>query len=290
MLSTVESFACRIQGRIIRIARLQNEWYEFISHPSNVADNVKGWDQTIDLFTFLPEISSTPVAHPYYSEPESVAVIPVTTYENWWTRQSSDKTRNMARKAGKKGIEIRVARFDDDFIRGIMAINDESPVRQGMPYWHYRKDFESVRREHASFLEESEFIGAYLGAELVGYVKLVHGNGKSSIMQILSKIAHRDKAPNNALVAKCVEICAQRKVPFLHYATWSRRGLGDFKISHGFQRFDIPRYYIPINTRGALFLKVGFHRPLKDHLPDSLKDFFAVMRQRWYSLKYSTVP
>jgi hypothetical protein len=277
-----------VRGRLFRTAKLRNEWYDFVTDPSDFITKMRNSGVKTDLFTFLSEIHDRQPKYNFHHEHDSIAVIPLTTYENWWKKQISDKTRNMARKAAKKGVEIKVVNFDDDFVRGIMALNDESPIRQGKPYWHYRDDFETVKRENITFVEQTEFIGAFLGTELIGYIKLVKGNGKASIMQILSKIAHRDKAPNNALMAKAVEICTERKIPYLHYAYWSRRGLGDFKIHHGFERFDIPRYYVPLNGKGAIILKCQLHHKLKDRLPKKWIDFFTQWREKYYSLKYNT--
>jgi hypothetical protein len=276
------------RGRFFRTVKLRNEYYDYLTDPSDFIAKMRNSGAKIDLFTFLSEIHDRSPKYNFYHEHDSIAVIPLTTYENWWKNQISDKTRNMARKAAKKGVEIKVVNFDDDFVRGIKAINNESPVRQGKPYWHYREDFETVKRENITFVEQTEFIGAFLGTELIGYIKLVKGNGKASIMQILSKIAHRDKAPNNALMAKAVEICAEKKIPYLHYAYWSRRGLGDFKINHGFERFDIPRYYVPLSGKGAVILKCQLHHKLRDRLPEKWIDFVTYWRGKYYSLKYNT--
>jgi len=121
---------------------------------------------------------------------------------------------------------------------------------------------------------------------LIGFVKLVHGKDVSSLLHILSKTAHRDKAPTNALIAKSVELCAERKIPFLHYGIWSRRGLGDFKKHHGFIRFDVPRYYIPLNLKGKVMLALKLHRRAVDWVPPRLQDRFVQLRNRWNSIKY----
>ena len=70
--------------------------------------------------------------------------------------------------------------------RGITKIYNESPMRQGKPFWHYGKDFETVRRENATFLNRSYFIGAYFENELIGFIKLVYEKNFASMMQIIS--------------------------------------------------------------------------------------------------------
>jgi hypothetical protein len=283
---TIDGIDLDLGGRFFKLAKLHNEHYDYLPDPAAFIAKLKNSGAKIDLFTFVSEIHGRSPKYGFHQEPDHLAVIPLTTYENWWKHQISDKTRNMARKAAKKGLEIKTVRFDDDFVRGIQGINDESPVRQGKPYWHYREDFETVKRLNITFGEQSEFIGAYLGSELVGYIKLVRGNGKASIMQILSKIAHRDKAPNNALMAKAVEICTEMNIPALHYAYWSRRGLGDFKISHGFQCFDIPRYFVPLTRKGALVLKLRLHHKLKERVPEKWMDIYIHWRAKFLAMKY----
>jgi len=47
-----------------------------------------------------------------------------------------------------------------------------APSARGKPNVHYGKDIHTVRKEEATFLDRSIFIGAFLGEELIGFVKL----------------------------------------------------------------------------------------------------------------------
>ena len=47
--------------------------------------------------------------------------------------------------------------------------------------------------------------------------------------------------------------------------------LDSFKVSNGFSKFDLTRYYIPLSTKGRIAIKVGLNRELKDALPQWLK-------------------
>ena len=38
------------------------------------------------------------------------------------------------RRAEKRGVVVREVPFDDDLVRGIVEIYDETPIRQGGPY------------------------------------------------------------------------------------------------------------------------------------------------------------
>ena len=53
--------------------------------------------------------------------------------------------------------------------------------------------------------------------------------------QIISKIAQRELAPTNVLLAKAVERSAGKGFPYLVYAYWLDDRLGDFKRSDSFQ-------------------------------------------------------
>lgn len=276
-----------ISGRFIRIARLKAEYYEFVDDPSNFIAKAKSNEVSADLFTFVLGVGDRNTRYDFHTEIDNISVLPITTYENWWKRQINDKTRNMIRKAQKKAVDVRVIKFSDDLVKGIVEIYNESPTRQGKPFLHYGKDFETVKRGHISYMERSEFIGAFYKNELIGFVKLVHGNGVSNLMQIIAKIAHRDKAPTNALISKAVEICARLNVPYLHYGVWSRRGLGGFKKHHAFQRFEVPRYYIPLNYRGRLILKLGLHHKIVNLLPENWVDILLSLRSKWSSRRYN---
>ena len=88
----------------------------------------------------------------YYTEWESIAVLPVTTFTHWWSKQIKPETRNLIRKAEKKGVEIREARYDDEFVRGMTAVFNETPIRQGRRFWHYGKDFETVKQQFSRYI------------------------------------------------------------------------------------------------------------------------------------------
>jgi len=271
---------------VVRTVKLRSEYYECIDDPRDFVDKLKDAGVKGDLFTFLQEIGDTDPKHSFRLEWDSLAVLPVSTYENWWKKQINDKTRNMVRKAHKAGVELQTMEFNDDLIRRIKDVYDESPLRQGKRFTHYGKDLDTLRREHSSFLERSDFIGAFYGDELIGFIKLVHGRNASSLLQIVSKLAHRDKAPTNALIAKAVEICAQRNTRYLHYGVWSKRGLGDFKHHHGFERMSIPRYFIPMTVTGKVILRLNCHHKPTYYLPDNWKEKWVALRGRWSLWRY----
>jgi hypothetical protein len=101
-------------------------------------------------------------------------------------------------------------------------------------------------------------------------------------------VRHRDKSPNNALLAKAVEVCAERRVRQLVYALWPRGPLREFKRHNAFEPVRLPRYYVPLTVRGAAALKLGLHRSLGDRLPEKAVERFRNIRSRLYAVRYGT--
>src|SRR5262249_33276549 len=145
-----------------------------------------------DVFSCLQKTVDREPKQGMYHEAESISVIPLSTYEHWWKKQLNDKTRNMIRKAGKAGVETPIVPFDDQLVQAIVELYNENPMRQGKPFAHYGKDFATIKRDHESYLDRSVFIGAFHGEQMIGFIKLVHGDGVSNLMQILSMISQRD--------------------------------------------------------------------------------------------------
>jgi hypothetical protein len=280
-----ENIQIRVDGRIVRIARLKTEYFESLEAPVEFVEHLKKNRVKADIFTFLQSVTDIEPRYACMRRHDSLAVMSITTFEHWWKSQINDKTRNMIRRSQKARVQVRIAEFNDDFVKGIKGIYDESPYRQGIPFKHYGKDLETLRKSHATFIERSDFVGAYNGDELIGFIKLVHSKGFSSLMQIVSKTSSRNKAPTNALIAKAVEICSQRSISWLMYGVWSKRGLGDFKRHHAFNRHDVPRYYVPLTVWGKVALNLGLHLRLKERLPEVLIEFAVGLRRKWYSYK-----
>ncbi len=279
----------RVGGKFPRIARLKAEYYEYVGEPRAFVEKLRATRCRAHLFTFLQETPERNPKHAFHRECESISVISISTFDHWWKKQVNDKTRNMVRKAQKAGVELRKVEFSDDFVQGIVKIYNESPVRQGKPFNHFGKDFATIKREHSEYLDRAELIGAYYKEELIGFVKLVHGRGVSNLMNIISLISHRDKAPTNALIARAVEICAERGFPYLHYGLWSKRGLGDFKKHHAFERIDVVRYFVPLNVQGSIALGLKLHRNLADVLPENVVNVLVGWRAKW-SVRRQIIP
>jgi Acetyltransferase (GNAT) domain len=274
-----------IEGNALRIANLEQEWYEDIQDPETFVNELAKTEAKPDILSFWQRLPDTQPKYSYSMETEPIAALPIKSYSYWWDKQIDCKTRNMVRKSQKKGVTVRMVSFDDEIVRGMTSIFNETPIRQGRRFLHYGKDFETVKREFSRFLFREEIFGAYVGEELVGFIMLADAGRYAYLGQIISKIARRDLAPNNALLAKAVERCAEKGIPYLAYALWLEDGLGGFKRSNGFQRFDLPRYFVPLTPKGKLALKLGFHRGWKGAVPKHLRQPLKNLRKRWYDLR-----
>jgi hypothetical protein len=283
---TINGKRIMIEGNVLRIAKLdpwfQQEWFEDVENPEMLIDALQKSKDRPDILTFWQRLPNTEPKYSYPMELDSIAALPIKSYSFWWENKIDRKVRNKVRKAQKNGVIVKPATFDDRFVRGITSIFNETPIRQGRHYLHYGKDFETVKRQFSRFLFREEIFGAYLGEELVGFIMLAYAENYAYLGQIVSKIAHRDLAPNNALLAKAVERCAEKGVPYLVYALWLEDSLGDFKRSNGFKKFDLPRYFVPLTSKGKLALKLGLHRGWKAALPNRLKRPLKKLRKFWH--------
>ncbi len=283
----------RIRGRLIRIGFVDGEGYQFLEEPEAALESLRISKPRIDLFTFIQKLSDTSPKYTYSMEWDNFAALRVSTYDEWMTKQIDFKVRNKVRKATKNGVVVREVPFDDAYVRGIHAIYNESPTRQGKAFWHYGKDLETVRKMNATFMDRSIFIGAFLDGDLIGFVKLVFDETRSQagLMQIVSMIRHRDKAPTNALIAQAVRSCAERGISYLWYANMSygnKRDYGnaDFKRHNGFQKIELPRYYVPLTLAGRMALRLGLHHSMADWIPEPVAATYRRIRRQWYAIRF----
>jgi hypothetical protein len=275
-----------ISGRLVRTVRRTEEWYEDLDDPASFVEALMRSRVKADLFSFCQRLPHLEPQHVYHMERESIAVLPITTYEHWWKAQINNKTRNLVVKARKKGVVVRESAFDDEFVRGMTAIFNETPIRQERPFRHYGKSFETVKREFARYLFREQLFGAYIDDELIGFIMLADAGRFATLTQIISMVRHRDKSPNNALIAKAVEVCAERHIPNLVYALWPRGALREFKRHNGFVQVDLPRYFVPLNARGRIGLALKLHRSAIGFLPERVVLFFRDLRSRFYARRY----
>jgi hypothetical protein len=285
----------KLQGKFIRIARIVGEKYLYLEDPAPVIAGLAKCDERVDLFTFIQKLPETSPKHEYPMVWDNLAVLEVSTFENWGKNQIRSYARNRSRQAEKRGVSLREVPFDQTLIRGIWEVYNETPVRQGRPNTHYGKDIETVGREAATFPDYSIFIGAFIGDSLIGFVKLVTDETRTqaNLMNIVSMVKHRDKAPTNALIAHSVRVCAERGIRYLVYQnfTYGNKkpdGLTNFKEVNGFQSVNVPRYYVPLTSIGRVALRLKLHRRIADLIPAPVAEKVRDLMSFWYNRKYKS--
>jgi hypothetical protein len=268
-------------GTLVRTLTVAPECHDRFGDPMQWVRRLRAGGSAADLLVCGQRIPDTRPRAGLQCDWESLAALKITTYEDWLIQRSKDTRKNIQR-ASKRGVIVRECRYDDAFVAGIKSIYDESATRQGKPFWHYGKDLETVRRENGTYMSESVLLGAFVGDEMVGFLKYFVSGRCASTLQVISKLAHRDKKTNNALIAKAVECCAAQGIEYLQYGVWSEGSLGEFKISNGFTRFEMPRYTIALTWRGRAALALKLHRNWRDHLPAAWVQPLRAARRAWY--------
>jgi hypothetical protein len=279
-----------VQGRWLRMASVRGEeWMEgdAVRDPELFITQLKNGPLQADVLTFAQKLPITKPSYSYPMEWDNAAAIPITTYKDWWEGRLPQVARKNVRRAQKRGVAVKAVKFDDELVNGIVGIFNESPIRQGRPFTHYGKSFETVKNEISTMLDRSEFIGAYHDGELIGYVKLVYMGKVASILNIVSKSQHYDKRPTNALIAEAVKTCEAKGVAYLVYGKYAygnktNSPLAEFKGRNGFEQVPFPRYYIPLTVRGAIATRLKLYRGLTGMLPGSVISFLVGVRSTFY--------
>lgn len=279
-----------VSGKLLKIAEIFDEYWvekKNLPKPSLVLDILKKMDQPPDMFTFAQRVPDAKPEYNYPYEWANYAVMELETYDHWLKKQISSAAKRNVNSSQKKGVEVKVVPYDDDYVRGIMSIYNETPVRQGRKFWHYGKAFDAVKAENGTYAERSTYLAAYYQEEMIGYLKIVWDETTAALMQILSKLAHYDKRPNNALFAEAVRQCCARGIKHFSYESYvygnkTDNTLTEFKRSNGFIRMDVPRYFVPLTAKGSLALRVGLHKNPKEKIPPELLKRYIQLRTRWY--------
>jgi len=237
-----------------------------------------------DIFSFWQRFPDTKPRYKFKMEWDNVAVLEIKTFPDWW--QSIDrKTRNMVRKAEKSGVVVREVVPDEKFWKGVVEIYNETPIRQGRPFRHFGKELVDVKSKFKLWIPQSTFIGAYFGPELIGFMQLLHSDKYTLTSQILSRMNYFVKAPNNIMISKAVEICANKGIKYLIYAKMSGGTLGQFKRSNGFVERHVPRYYVPLTLKGKIILSLHLHHGIRGIIPQLVKDKLRPIRKKYYEWK-----
>jgi hypothetical protein len=282
------------RGKWIKTAAIRDQDVaegELVKDPATFVAQLRRSGLKADVLTFFQRPPDLQPKFPYHYDMENLAAVPITTFNDWWESLPQEARKN-TRRSAKRGVTVRVVPFDDELVRGIHKLCDETPVRQGKPFWHYGKDFETIKKAHATYLERSDFIGAYFENQLIGFIKLVYVDRLALIFHILAFNDHYDKRPLNALLTKAMEVCAQKGVGYFVYGQYvygnkTQSTLMEFKRRNGFQKIDYPTYYIPLTWKGWIYVRLRLYRGLVGLLPApvlrralALRDWLHEKRQK----------
>lgn len=256
-----------------------------LPHPEDVVSAVTKSKLKVDVVVVGQDFRRPqPLYENLSHEIDNVAGIELAGYEEW-LKGLSQSTRRNVRLAERRGVEIRVSDYSEEFASGIKGVDDECSVRQGRPFWHYGKPLTAVFQENGTYRDSSDFIGAYYDGEMIGFIKVVNVGGLSRIMQILGMTTHFDKKPMFALVAKAVELACAREATHLTYCKYEYDGqpdstIAEFKRRLSFEKYEYPLYVVPVNAKGRLGVRMGAHKGLGALLPQPVIDRARRLRER----------
>jgi hypothetical protein len=278
-----------VEGSWLKIARVFDElWLEH--HPVDKLPGIVAALSNVatkpDIFTCGQPLTDLEKQYEYPTELDNFAVADTEDYEAW-AKTLSQASRKNFRRAARRGVTVGVVEFDDALVEGIKQIYDETPFRQGRRFPHYGKPLDAVRSENGTYLDRAVFIGAHYREELIGFMKIVLIGKVARIMQIVSKDAHTDKRPTNALLNEAVRVCGQRGVELLVYGQYvydnkKNSPVTEFKRRNGFRQVEVPRYYVPLTTKGKLAIALGLHRGIKEVLPEWITTALLDQRSKRY--------
>lgn len=291
---TIDDKTIVVRGTWLRIAVIRSEdWLQTeLQDPESCLRRLKeqaSHGLRADVFTFAQKLPATSPKYQYPFEWDSIAAVHLTSFREWWEGLPQESRKNV-RRSQKRGVVVSLKPFNDDLVRALVALNNDTPMRQGHRNDQFGSTFDQVKKDYSSFLDRSDCICAYHENELIGFLKIVYRGEVASILNLLPNPRHSDKRPANAILAKAMELCAEKGVSYVTYGLFNYGNkkdspLREFKIRNGFGEILVPRYYVPLTTWGKLCMKATLHRGFLGILPHSLITFGNKFRTKWYNLK-----
>ena len=284
-----------VTGKWIRTAQIKDEEVVEgvpVEDPESFITKLEESELQADLFTFAQRPPEITLKYDYRFKWVNWAAVPTTCFKDWWENRLPQESRKNVRRAAKRGVVVRVVPFNDDLVKGIHRIYNETPIRQGKRFWHFGKDLDTLRGELATYLDRSEFIGAYWNEELIGFLKMVYVNRVATLFHIISMNEHYDKRPMNALIAKAVDFCEQKGISHFIYGQFvygnkHQSSLLEFKRRNGFEQINFPRYYVPLTVKGRLFVRLKLYKGVGGLVPEPILQT-ALSCRAWFSELRST--
>jgi len=183
-----------------------------------------------------------------------------------WNMRYTKKSRNMVRKAVKKGVIIKeINPFN--YINEILAIHQSSPIRQGRPIDPHYLDPLKVKLYFFYFVKKSFFTktyGAFYDKKLIGYLHVFKHENVMHVGRLMSDTKHFDKAPNDALITEMIKDCCNSlDIDFAQYYYVDfkknekrsiKSGVDHFKFDHGFRPYKEVVIVIPETFAEKIFI------------------------------------
>ncbi|HXS76330.1 MAG TPA: hypothetical protein VN753_09135 [Terracidiphilus sp.] len=277
-------------GKRLRIAKIRGEEMRerAIDAPELYVEALKKSRSTLkaDIFTFAQKLPATDQLFQYRMERESIAAISLVSFQQWWEGLPQESRKN-TRRSQKRGVTLAIRRLDPDVVEGIRGVNDDSPTRQGAKNAYYGLTSEETVKRYGEFEGRCDFICAYSGEEMIGFLHLVYREKVAAILNLTVKPSQLDKRPANALVTKAVETCHSRGISHITYGNYNYGNkrdspLREFKVRNGFQEILVPRYYVPLTLWGRICMGMNLHRGLIGILPAPMIAVGLRARAVWY--------
>ena len=193
----------RVKGRVLKIASLDADRYEFITDPEAAIRDLRSSGSRVDIFTFMQGLPPAPPQFSYAAEPDNLAALPISTYDKWFDDADRRQGPQHGPAAPRRGAcVVREVPFDDLLVRGISRGLQRVAGQAGTAVLAlsegHRARCAGRTRPSSSAARSSPRSS---DDRVIGFAKLVADDGRqqAALMQIVSMIAHRDKAPTNAL-------------------------------------------------------------------------------------------
>jgi hypothetical protein len=268
---TVDQIEVRVKYRFLKIAYNPSEYLFDVYPNEEFLQNLS--EKNIDMFTFIER----DWCFYFYDCPyknwvkDNIALLTFDSYQDWIKKVTKITPNNPTNRAKKRGVTLIVAEPSEALARGISKIYNETPICQNRKYPFYGMPYEDVYKSLKND-PNTIYITANLREEIIGFIRLELGDNLAIINQGLSSEAHMDKGVTRALIAKAVEISAEKSQAFLMYGRMGNHpSLDRFKRLNGFEKFAFRRFYVPTSWKGCLAIRLHLHRELKDTAPEFIK-------------------
>jgi len=89
----------RTRGRLIRIAFLDGEGYQFLEDPEATLGGLRKSGMRIDLFTFIQKLAENSPKYSYAMEWDNMAALHISSFDDW---MSIRLTQGSGRRFGRR--------------------------------------------------------------------------------------------------------------------------------------------------------------------------------------------